>query len=53
MSTLSPQRGEKQTVKIGVILPLTGSQANLGQSAKNAVLLAQEKLGKTKFNYVS
>jgi len=44
-------QGEKQTVKIGVILPLTGGQANLGQSAKNAILLAQEKLGKTKFNY--
>jgi len=51
VSTLSPQGGEKEIVKIGVIMPLTGGQANLGQSAKNAVLLAQEKLGKTKFNY--
>ena len=42
---------EKQTVKIGVILPLTGTSASLGQSAKNAVLLAQEQLGETKFNY--
>jgi len=43
--------GEKQTVKIGVILPLSGSSAFMGEAAKNAVLLAQEKLTDTKFNY--
>jgi len=47
----STSQSEKPIVKIGVILPLIGSQANLGESAKNSVLLAQEKLGKTKFNY--
>ncbi|MFC1598762.1 ABC transporter substrate-binding protein [Patescibacteria group bacterium] len=44
-------KGEKQTIKIGVILPLTGGQANLGQSAKNAVLLAREEFGDTRFDY--
>jgi len=48
---LSNFNQEKKTIKIGVILPLTGGQANLGQSAHKAVLLAQEKLGKTKYNY--
>ncbi len=48
--TVSPQ--EKATIKIGAILPLTGDEANLGQSAKNAILLAQSQLAQnTKYNY--
>lgn len=35
-------------IKIGVILPLTGPVASLGESAKNGVLLAKESLEKTK-----
>jgi len=42
----------KQTIKIGVTLPLTGDVAMLGQSAKNAMLLAKSQLPQnTKYNY--
>lgn len=42
----------KQTIKIGVTLPLTGGVAMLGQNSKAALLLAQEQLPKnTKYNY--
>ena len=42
----------KPTIKIGVTLPLTGDVAMLGQSNKNAILLAQSQLPKnTKYNY--
>lgn len=44
--------GERQTVIVGVSLPLTGDVAMLGQSAKNAILLAQEQLPKNlKYDY--
>jgi len=39
-------------IKIGVTLPLTGDVAMLGQSSKQALLLAQEQLSQnTKYNY--
>lgn len=41
----------KQTVKIGVTLPLTGDVAMLGQDNKDAILLAKEQLKDTKYNY--
>ena len=43
---------QKPTVTIGVTLPLTGDVAMLGQSAKNAILLAQSQLPKDlKYDY--
>jgi len=42
----------KQTIVIGITLPLTGDVAMLGQSAKNAILLAQKQLPKDlKYDY--
>lgn len=40
------EKSNKPTIKIGVILPLTGNYANSGQSFKNATLLAQDELKK-------
>jgi len=42
---------EKPTIKIGVTLPLTGGVAMLGESNKNAILLAKSQLKNTKYNY--
>jgi branched-chain amino acid transport system substrate-binding protein len=44
-------QSEKETIKIGVILPLSGGSANLGESAHKAILLAKEQLAETEFNY--
>ncbi len=50
MSTSGPQT--KPTIKIGVTLPLTGDVAMLGESAKDALLLAQSQIASTtKYNY--
>jgi len=35
---------DKSIIKIGAILPLTGQSAYLGEDARNALLLAQEKI---------
>ena len=43
--------GEKQTVKIGLSLPLTGDLAFMGEGAKEATQLAIENFGPTKHNY--
>jgi len=43
--------GEKQTVKIGVMLPLTGPVAMLGEPSKKAAELALKDAGDTKYNY--
>jgi len=44
---------EKKTVKIGIILPLTGGLANLGESARDSALLAQDDLpSNSKYNYL-
>jgi branched-chain amino acid transport system substrate-binding protein len=44
--------GEKQTVKIGIILPLTGPVAMLGEPSKKAAELALKDAGtNTKFDY--
>jgi len=42
---------EKEVVKIGVILPLTGNLASFGESSKNAIELAKEQLKDNKFEY--
>ena len=45
------QPAEKQTVKIGLSLPLTGGAAFLGESSKNAAQMALTDAGQTKYNY--
>ncbi len=41
----------KPTVKIGVILPLSGDVAYEGEAIRNAMTLSVEKLGNTRFHY--
>ncbi|MFI3242238.1 MAG: ABC transporter substrate-binding protein [Alphaproteobacteria bacterium] len=45
--------GVKQTIKIGVSLPLTGEGANVGEAARKAIELAAEKwnVADAKYNY--
>jgi hypothetical protein len=43
--------GEKQTVKIGFSLPLSGDLAILGERAKLAAELAKDSFENTKYNY--
>lgn len=52
LSNTSPTPvGEKQTVKIGLNLPLSGGVAFLGEPAKKAAELALKDAGVTKYNY--
>lgn len=46
-----PLTVEKQTVKIGVTLPLTGDVAFLGEGLRGAIELAQKDATGTKYNY--
>lgn len=41
----------KEPIKIGLILPLSGNAAPIGESAKNSAILAKESFGKTKNTY--
>ena len=41
----------KEPIKIGVILPLSGDAAFIGEAAKNSAILAKESFGKTKNTY--
>lgn len=41
----------KEPIKIGVILPLTGDAAFIGEAAKNSAILAKESFGKTEKTY--
>ena len=41
----------QEPIKIGVVAPLTGSVAFLGEGLKNAVDLAKESLKDTRYNY--
>jgi len=41
---------DKDVIKIGVILPLTGPSAYLGEDMRNSLLLAQEKINATEGN---
>ncbi|MEK7673652.1 MAG: ABC transporter substrate-binding protein, partial [Patescibacteria group bacterium] len=43
--------GPKETIKIGFVGPLSGDLAFIGESDKNAILLAKDELKDTKFNY--
>jgi len=47
----SSRNAQTGSIKIGIILPLTGNSAHLGEGVKNAVTLAQENLGATKYKY--
>jgi branched-chain amino acid transport system substrate-binding protein len=47
----SPKVTEKQTVKIGLSLPLTGGLAFVGEGARVAVDIAKASFGETKNNY--
>ena len=40
-----------EPIKIGIILPLSGNAAALGESARNAAILAKEKFKDTKNKY--
>lgn len=42
---------DKKTIKIGVILPLSGSLSFFGIATQKAVILAQSELKDTKYNY--
>ena len=44
----SSQPTSQEPIKIGVILPLSGSAALVGEAAKNSAILAKESFGKTK-----
>ena len=43
--------GQQQTVKIGVIMPLTGDLAFVGQTVKNSIEMAVSELNNTKYKY--
>lgn len=45
------QKTEKQTVKIGLALPLTGAIGWLGEGMRDAAIIAQEQLKDTRYNY--
>ncbi|MDD4990020.1 MAG: ABC transporter substrate-binding protein [Candidatus Pacebacteria bacterium] len=47
----SSQVSHRAVVKIGVILPLTGNTAFMGESCRKAMVMAQEQLGNTKYDY--
>ena len=47
----SSQPTAKESIKIGVILPLSGTAALIGEAAKNSAILAKESFGKTKNTY--
>lgn len=49
--TTSAPIAEKQIIKIGLSLPLTGGVAFLGEPAKKAAELALKDAGNTKYNY--
>ncbi len=40
-----------KTIKIGAVIPLSGTQAHVGEGLRNALVLAQRNLGKTKYTY--
>ena len=46
-----PEPVGKEAVKIGFILPLSGKLAHLGESLRDAALMAKEDEGKTKLSY--
>lgn len=49
--SVAKQPAERQTVKIGLALPLTGGAAFLGESARNAAQMALNDAGQTKYDY--
>ena len=49
--SMSKRPDVKETFKIGAVLPLTGNVGFIGEGFRNAMLLAKEQLGDTKYNY--
>ncbi|MBI3250616.1 MAG: ABC transporter substrate-binding protein [Candidatus Andersenbacteria bacterium] len=47
----SPDQAEAGLIKIGVVAPLTGDTAFLGEGVREAMLLAKEQLGDTEYQY--
>ncbi len=45
------QNDKQETIKIGVILPLTGDMAHLGEGVKNSLTLAMKDKKTTKYKY--
>ncbi len=45
------QRSDNTTIKIGVAIPLTGTQAHVGGGLRNAIRLAQSQVKDTKYSY--
>lgn len=43
--------GSKPTIKIGTTWPITGNLAFMGEGLRNAIFMAKEQLGDTKYNY--
>ena len=51
ISINTSSQSNKNIIKIGVAVPLTGNQGFVGEGIKDAILLAQQKLGNTKYKY--
>ncbi|MFA6396852.1 MAG: ABC transporter substrate-binding protein [Sulfurimonas sp.] len=51
LSDRSPDQAEAGLIKIGVVAPLTGDTAFLGEGVREAMLLAKEQLGDTEYQY--
>ncbi len=51
MFSMSKKPVVRETFKIGFIGPLTGDIGFLGEGMRNAMLIAKEELGDTKYNY--
>jgi len=47
----SPKEVSETTIKIGVVAPLTGDLAFMGEGIRDAILIAKENLGDTKNKY--
>lgn len=55
LTVLRSDRGDIRTIKIGAVLPLTGSQAHVGEGLRNAIELAKKDLpanGKYKYEVI-
>ena len=50
ITNTNSSRGDN-VIKIGIAVPLTGTQGFVGEGIRDAVLLAQKKLGNTKYKY--
>ncbi len=51
-SSTTSSTSNNDTIKVGVLLPLTGPLAEYGQAYKNGIMLAKEKSGNKNIEYV-